>query len=181
MKFYYFSLFFVLCFFVSCNSQNNNMKSNYPKIGMSFSEFSEKYPEITQNSKDGNKQYQQKDTINNLPGKWTYEFQNNQLKWFIFESYSDEINKENFDKYLAATQKYIDNFKNKYAEPNEFEFENKNFKDPYKQVHWGYDVISAIWRTNKADIKIEFVFNGGKGMYNFIFSIEFHKSGYEFF
>lgn len=63
---------------------------------------------------------------------------------------------------------------------DEYVFENKTFIDPYIEHHWGYDVISAVWNTDEMSFKVEFVFIGGKGEYNFLFKMEFHKDGYIF-
>lgn len=170
--------------FFSCNSQNSNnqtMKQKLPTIGMEFSKFAADFPEIIKKETDGNKQYNIAESIHNLEGKWAYEFSENKLKWFMFNSYSDDINQENFDKYLSVTQQIIEEYKSRYGKPSEFIFDNKTFKDPYIKRHWGYDVISAIWETDEMDFKIEFTFMGGKGEYNFIFTMEFHEHGYEYF
>jgi hypothetical protein len=168
----------------SCSSQNSNnetMEQKLPTIGMDFSQFSSDYPNIVKDKTDGNKQYNIEDTIQSINGGWAYNFAENKLQWIMFNSYSDEISQENFDNYSSAAQQVIEDYKSKYGEPTEFEFENKTFKDPYTERHYGYDVISAIWRTDEMDFKIEFTFMGGKGEYNFLFKMEFHEHGYEYF
>ncbi|MBN2891562.1 MAG: hypothetical protein JXL97_06835 [Bacteroidales bacterium] len=174
----------ILFLMLSCSSQNSkneSMELKLPKIGMEFSQFSTEFPEVVNNETNGNRQYGYETQIQGLDGGWAYDFKDNKLIWFMYNSYNDQINQANFDKYLEVTQSIIAEFKQKYGEPTELEFENKTFIDPYIEHHWGYDVIKAVWRTPEMDFEISFDFMGGKGEYNFIFKMEFHESGYEYF
>jgi len=157
------------------------MEQKLPIVGIDFVEFSTNFPEIVKQETNNNKQYGYKTQIEKMDGGWSYNFKEGKLKWFMYNSYSDDITQENFDKYLLATQKIIEKYKLKYGEPKKITSENKKFKDPYIERHWGYDVIIAIWETDEMDFKIEFTFMGGKGEYNFLFKMEFQKHGYEYF
>ncbi len=178
-------LFFVaiLFYIISCNTQNSNnrMSYNLPTIGMDFSEFAIDFPQVVKGETNGNKQYNIDDTVNNLAGTWAYTFVDNKLEWFMFNSYSDEISEQNFNAYMSETQNIIENLKIQFGEPKEFIFENKNFKDPFKEMHWGYDVITALWTTKEMDFEVKFKFMGSRGEYKFLFSMEFQKHGYEYF
>lgn len=179
-----FFLSLILFLIFSCSSQNSKNKTmefKLPKTGMEFSQFSNEFPEVVNNETNGNKQYVYNAQIQGLDGSWAYNFSNNKLEWFIFDSYNDQINQNNFDKYLEVTQSIISQFKQKYGDPTEFEFENKTYIDPYVEHHRGYNVIYAIWRTSEMDFKIYFDFTGGKATYNFIFKMEFQESGYKYF
>ena len=177
-----FLAFLIISF--SCESQNLNNKTmieKLPKIAMDFSVFAKDFPEIINAETNGNKQYNIDAKVDKLDGRWAYNFVDNKLNWFMFNSYSDDLNQANFNKYLSVTQLVIDDFKQIYGEPDEFVFENKTYKDPYIERHWGYDVMSAVWHTDEMSFKIEFIFMGGKGEYNFLFKMNFQKSGYEYF
>lgn len=182
MKSILISVLSIFLFFSCKNSQNNeSMEYKLPKIGMEFSEFAKELPEVVNNETDANKQYGFDTQVQGLDGGWSYNFKDGKLEWFMFSSYEEHFNQENFDKYLVAAQNSIEIFKQKYGEPTEFEFENKTYKDPYVERHWGYDVISAVWKTDEMDFKVEFTFMGSRGEYNFLFKMEFHESGYEYF
>ena len=44
----------------------------------------------------------------------------------------------------------------------------------YVERHWGYDVIEAKWHDVRGmNISVKFDFFGGKGEYNFIFTVDF--------
>lgn len=137
---------------------------------MTLSEFVEDFPGIINNETNGNKQYTKQQNLSGISGQWTYSFSNGHLDWFLYDSYCDEISRENFEKYLELTKRIIDDFKTIYGEPDAFEFDNKNYKDPYTQRHWGYDVMTAVWRTENTDFRVLFTFKGGKGEYHFLFN-----------
>jgi len=157
------------------------MDFTLPKIRTDLTSFSTEFPDVINNQTDGNRQYSINKEVSGLSGSWVYDFKDNKLNRYNFDSYSDEINQANFDKYLTVKQDIIENFKRQFGEPTELEFENEIFKDPYVERHWGYDVISAIWRTPEMDFRVQFHFIGSHRDYNFIFSMNFHHAGYEYF
>ncbi len=150
-------------------------------INMPVATFQTIFPEAEIADKNQDVQWSRKETIHGLPGEWTYSFKKSALEWFQYSVYIDDINEKNFNQCLAATKKLIAEFTNKYGNPVKIEKEDTTYKDPMKQRHWGYDVISAIWKTEKMKFRIEFVFHGAKGMYNFIVKMEFHDKNYSYF
>lgn len=150
-------------------------------INMPVAAFQTVFPKAKIDANNQYLQWQRNETIHDLDGEWTYSFKNSELEWFTYSVYIDDINEKNFNRCLTATKKLIAGFTNKYGNPVKIKEEDTTYKDPMKQRHWGYDVISAVWKTEKMKFRIEFVFHGGKGMYNFIVKMEFHDKNYNFF
>lgn len=113
---------------------------------------------------------------------WGLRFENNKLNWIFFHKYTDEINEINFKKSLQATRKIIKEFTASFGKPDSSNIGDTLFKDPYKNKHWGYDVIEAYWKNHKGmKCKIEFTFMGGKGEYHFLVSINIFDKSYPYF
>ena len=73
-------------------------------------------------------------------------------------------------------KKYTDD----YGKPFEYKAVDTTYRDPYKDHHWGYDVIYAKWKTDKIKFKIEFTFMGGKGEYHFLVKMGFFDKDYKY-
>lgn len=54
------------------------------------------------------------------------------------------------------------------------------FRDPYEDHHWGYPVLSAVWKTPDLKLRAGFKFMGSKGDYYFLVTLEAHGPEYEF-
>jgi hypothetical protein len=94
-----FLYFVVVLFSNACASSKENMQKipeKYPTIGMSIQDFSKEYPNIVkENNIQATKQYTSSAEIMELEGDWVYDFKNGKLNYYLFHSYSDEINKKN--------------------------------------------------------------------------------------
>ncbi len=172
-----FLYFVVVLFSNACASSKENMQKipeKYPTIGMSIQDFSKEYPNIVkENNIQATKQYTSSAEIMELEGDWVYDFKNGKLNYYLFHSYSDEINKKKFQDYLSATQNQIKELSQTFQEPKEVTEGQILFIDPSVERHWGYDVISAIWEYENMKISLEFRFIGGKGEYLFLFKMHF--------
>ena len=177
------SIFLIIANSCSFSTNKNQFMENQNDIyvGMTIDEFYKIYPEIVGEEKEPNKQYAVEEQLFGLDGAWAYDFSEGILEWYIWDCYTEDINQENFNQSLETTQKLIEQYKTIYGEPDKYEEVELNFKDPYEERHWGYDVVYAIWTTDKMKIRIIFNFMGGKGMYNFLVKMEFHSPDYEYY
>lgn len=164
---------------------------NYPgqsqsllKAGMSLKEARSLAPDLFEGGINQSGKYQIKDTINGLSGEWGYTFEHDTLTWVHFSFYindEEQLNEENFNKCLKTTEQLIEEYISKYGNPDEMIEGDKFFKDPYKERHWGYNVIEARWITDFEKVKVEFSFFGGKGQYFFQIIINHFRLGYPYF
>lgn len=176
-------LFYLLFIFLSCNqnySQNTKIMKKSVYIGMSQSEFLEIYSNLDKTNTTPDKQWTIKETIYSLNGEWTYSFKNNKLDWYVWDYYDEDITEEKFNKCLNTTKKIFDKNSQLLGKPTKSEDFEMNYKDPYKQRHWGYEVCAALWKTEKEQLKVSFEFLGGKGMYQYLIKIECQKADYEY-
>jgi hypothetical protein len=151
-------------------------------IGMSRNEFARLYPDLTSATYENTETYIIADTLYGLADEWGYRFTNDTLGWIYFSKYIDDITKENFDLCLISTEKIIAEYTALYGQPDTLIVGDKNFIDPYDQWHWGYDVVEARWNeVNDTKISVEFDFFGGKGMFNFIVSVNYFDCNYPYF
>ena len=143
--------------------------------GMTITQFKKACPTL---KPVDNSQIIYKETIRGLDGKWSFDFKDGKLSWFLYNFYVQEdkdVNEKNFNKCLKATEQIIADLTKLYGKPSEVEEGTKTFRDPYKDHHWGYDVTEALWKTKKGDIKAKFKFFGGKGEYFFVVSVEYMR------
>jgi len=147
-------------------------------IGMSLEDFQKYFPQA---GLKPDIQWQRKETIHGLDGKWSYTFENGRLAWFLFDVYIDEIDRTHFQKCLRATEKIIRDYQKNYGKAEIIDEGDKTFHDPLVKRHWGYEVVKAVWRLQKEDFMVKFHFMGGKGEYYFVVKIEFQPPGYEYF
>lgn len=137
--------------------------------GNSFAQFKKDFPDARL---DPHGQWQLPQMTNGLQGKWTFQFSQNLLTWVLYDIYVvDDISEKNFKLCLQTTNLIIDKISADYGKPHRLVRGDQNFKDPYKEKHWGYDVLEAEWQVLKTGIKTEFHFFGGKGEYMFIVSL----------
>lgn len=170
-------LFFIVIHY-ACHSQS------LLKAGMSLNEAKSLVPELFAGGINQSGKYQIQDTINGLAGEWGYTFENDTLNWIHFSFYindGDQLNEENFNKCLKTTEQLIEKYITEYGNPDEMIEGDKYFKDPYKEIHWGYDVTEARWITDFEKVKVEFSFFGGKGQYFFQIIINHFRAGYPYF
>jgi hypothetical protein len=151
-------------------------------IGMSMQEVKNLYPQVESSAYENTITLSYTDTLYGLSGQWGYRFENNKLNWIHFDRYIDEIKKSNFDKCLSATNRLIKEYTKSFGKPDTTIVGNRNFIDPYKKHHYGYNVIEARWNNyNDMKIKVEFTFFGGKGEYHFIVIINYFPKDYPYF
>jgi len=172
-------LLFISISVYSQNTKTENMVNNNITIGMFINEFKQIYPIIESTKYQNTESFTRKETIYGIEGKWYYEFKNSKLTWFKFDKYINEINQENFNKCLKVIQEITAGFIKKHGKPISTSG-NSKFRDPYKDHHWGYEVLKTVWKTDNMKIKVEFYFMGARGEYNFIVKIDFHNESYEY-
>ncbi len=161
---------------------NSSEKIGRFYIGMDIDSFAKAYPSLFKNSIGLTGQWGRSEDIYGLKGNWSYRFENGKLTWIHFAKYIDEVNEENFNKCLSATNKIIIDYIKQYGKPDEVISGKTKFIDPSKERHWGYGVKEVRWKNvNGMKIKIEFTFMGGKGDYNFIVAINHFDKDYPFY
>ena len=153
-------------------------------VGMRAKEFASSYPELIPDGALPNGQWMGEETLYGLKGAWHYTFKQGKLDWFSFSFYfnePEELTENNFKICLTATQKLIKEYTEKYGKPTNLTEGDLHFRDPFKEHHWGYDVLKATWLTPEMKFKIEFIFFGGKGDYFFGFTMKFFNKDYPYF
>lgn len=151
-------------------------------IGISKTKFIQLYPELTSVIYEKTETYSIPDTLFGLDDKWGYRFEKDTLTWIYFHKYIDDITKENFELCLNSTDRIIAEFTELFGQPDTLIVGNRNYVDPYENWHWGYDVTEARWNNvNEMKIKVGFDFFGGKGMFNFIVSVNYFDKNYPYF
>lgn len=152
-------------------------------MGMSQSDVEKLYPGIKISGFYENTiTLERPDTIYGIPENWGYRFEDGKLNWIFFHKYSDDINESNFMKLLSVTENIIADYTSYYGKPDAIINGDKTFRDPYKKVHWGYDVIEARWSNyNGMKIKVEFTFMGGKGEYSLLIKIHYFDKSYPYY
>ena len=156
------------------DSKNETENITNVYIGMTIEDFKKLYPTVIPENSGNDGQWQKSENLYGLNGQWSYTFKDGKLDWFLYSNYIDEITEENFLLSLKATEKLIAEYKKIFGDPIEENKYTTEFKDPFEEHHWGYDVLEAFWTTDKMTIEIEFTFFGGKGEYNFIVNIWSH-------
>ena len=169
-------LFSLIIFSTALFSQEKNRIN----IGMDMYLFKMVYPKVISANAPTDGQWGRVDTLYGLPGSWAYNFKDGKLDWCLWDLYIDSLSQINFDKCLAAAKALIKKYTANYGKPLEYKEVDTTYKDPYKQHHWGYDVIYAKWKTDKIKFKIEFTFLGGKGEYHFLVKMGFFDKDYPY-
>lgn len=118
-----------------------------------------------------NGQWSHKQTLFGLEGDRSYQFQGSTLKWMLWNHYAGKHDKATFEKCLKATQAIIADYTQQYGTPVIVEGEKK-YRDPYKKLHYGYDVIRAAWDMKTYTIEVQYTFMGGKGQYDLLVRVE---------
>ena len=157
-----------------------SQEKNRVNIGMDMYLFKMVYPKVIPLNAPNTGQWARTDSLYGLPGKWSYTFTDGKLEWCLWDIYIDSLNQTNFNKCLAATKALIKKYTKDYGKPLEYKIVDTTYRDPYKDHHWGYDVIYAKWKTDKIKFKIEFTFMGGKGEYHFLVKMGFFDKDYKY-
>jgi len=167
----------LLLYSIVANSQEKALMGSSPKEILAL------YPEIRFSGIiDSALILERPDTLYGIDGAWGYSFTDGKLEWIFFSKYIDEINKENFDKCLFAANELIKEYTKLYGKPDSVLKGNSKFRDPYKDHHWGYDVIEARWSNYKGmKAKVEFTFMGGKGEYSLLLKVNYFKKDYPYY
>ena len=118
-------------------------------IGMTLEEVKKIYPNAKSDTYEKTITLSVPVSFFGLENSWGFRFENNKLNWIFFHNYNDEINEINFKKSLSAAKKIIDEFTVSFGKPDSMVVGDTLFKDPYKKVHWGYDVIEVYWKNHK--------------------------------
>lgn len=177
-SFYYlFSIKYLPC---ECSGKSADEKFY---IGQSVTEFAKVYPELFPIGINHRGQWEEPDDFFGLKDNWVYFFDEGKLTSYNFAYYSDreEVNQEKFDSLLQSTDNIVEAFKLQFGKPTSYTSENRKFKDPYTEHHWGYDVVEAKWKLKKHWISVEYQFFGGKGDYFFLVKVDVYAPGYEYF
>ena len=168
----------LLLFSVSSSSFAQSKAS----IGMTTDEVKKIYPGMESNTYQQTITLSRTEDLYGIDGTWGYRFEGDKLNWIHFDKYIDKINDKNFEKCLTATKQIISDYTRLYGNPDTTITGNTKFIDPYKEKHWGYDVLEARWKHhNGMKIKVEFTFMGGKGQYNFLVKINYFDKSYPYY
>ncbi len=152
------------------------------KIGMSLEDARKLFPNAIESKYEKTITLVNADTIHGLADAWEYNFTDGKLKSMSFSKYIDVISEANFKKCLKATKEIIADYTLLYDAPDEETEGKQKFVDPYKEHHYGYDVLEARWKNASGQkIKIEFTFFGGKGEYHFIVVINHFEKDYQYY
>ena len=154
------------------NNQQIIISKSDIKPGLALDNFKNIYPDAKPDNATG--QWITNIEEEGISGNWIYTFTNEELSWFIFNGYIDEISEEVFYSCKNATEKLITKYTTQYGKPNKIEKGIQIFKDPLKENHWGYPVLGADWIKENYSIHISFSFIGGnKEPYRFLVTIEY--------
>jgi hypothetical protein len=138
-------------------------------IGMQTPAFLSIFPEAGL-SKDF--QWKRNTVLHDLEGEWTYTFGQNNLSWYVFNSYQTP-SEENFNRALSATRQIISHYSEQYGTPLTIQEGILEYRDPAVDYHWGYNVLNASWSHNGETIRVGFSFLGGEQeKYQFLVTIE---------
>ena len=151
-------------------------------IGMTMDEVNKIYPDMEKSTYENTTTLSRPENLYGLDGTWGYRFENDKLTWIYFNKYIDDINNQNFKKCLSATKQLLKAYTKKYGKPETTTIGNPKFVDPYKKIHWGYNVIQARWADYEGmKIKLEFNFMGGKGDYHFLVKTNYFDKSYPYY
>jgi hypothetical protein len=140
------------------------------------------YPNMEATAYQNTTTLSRNENLYGLNGKWGYRFENEKLTWIFFNQYIDSIDEKNFKKCLNATKKIIKDYTHLFGKPDTTIAGNQKYNDPYKKIHWGYDVMEARWKNyNGMKIKVEFTFMGSKGVYKFLVKINYFDKDYPYY
>lgn len=107
-----------------------------------------------------------------LPGKWTFNFSEDKLTWFVFNASSNEITNDNFQQYLRMTQGLIDKYAQALGTPGRVTRGIQDFRDPANQKHQGYQVLHASWDNSGGRVVVNYSFIGEGNNYSFLVSLQ---------
>ena len=149
---------------------------------MSLEEVRKLFPNAIESKYEKTITLVQADTIHGLADAWEYNFIDGKLKSMSFSKYIDVISEANFKKCLKATKEIISDYTLLYDAPDEETEGKQKFVDPYKEHHYGYDVLEVRWKNASGQkVKVEFTFFGGKGEYHFIVVINHFEKDYPYY
>lgn len=152
------------------------------KTGTRLSEFRKQYPPDKESKYNNTVTLEFPGTVYMLESVWGYRFTDSLLDWVFFHKYIPELNSSNFSNCLLTAGSLINDYAKFYGRPDTIITGDTTFRDPYEKRHWGYDVLEARWNNaGGMKIKVEFTFMGGKGEYNFLFSVNFFDKDYPYF
>lgn len=107
-----------------------------------------------------------------IPGKWTLNFKDGKLSWFVFNSEIRKIGSDEFKKSLDMTRKLIGKYSDALGTPGRLVRGIEDFRDPSVQKHQGYQVLNAVWNTPEGRIIVNFSFIGEDNNYSFLVSLQ---------
>lgn len=129
------------------------------EVGMSLEDFRAIFSEF---SVPSDEQWTRPGEIQGLRGEWTYSFRDHHLSWFIFNSYSSEVNAGNFKAYMDATQKTVASYSRRYGKPDQVVRGVLQFKDP-REGYPGYPVLRASWKMRNENLQVDYLVLGNTG------------------
>ena len=107
-----------------------------------------------------------------FPGKWTFNFNEDKLTWFVFNASSNEISNDKFQQYLVMTQGLIDKYAQALGTPGRVTRGIQEFRDPASQKHQGYQVLHASWDHSGGRVVVNYSFIGEGNNYSFLVSLQ---------
>jgi hypothetical protein len=143
----------------------------YP--GLNIMDVAKEKPVLFPKGVGLNGQWGVEETKMGLKGKHTYAFQFDKLKWDLWDYYAGKYDQTTFNNLLRATRGIIADYTKLYGAPKIVEGTTK-YRDPIKDHHYGYDVITATWDKENYIIEIVYTFMGGKGQYDLLVKVEQH-------
>ncbi len=158
------------------------------RVGMTLKAFKKHYPKANPRDEQTKpvriiSQWSKSSKVFGLKGKWYFRFEKSKLDWYSFSFYITDykkLTKSNFQRCLKGTEKIIAYLSKLYGKPHKRVDGIKHFKDPFKQRHFGYDVVKAKWKTKRETIKVNFHFFGSKGRYFFVVNAKFFNKDYKY-
>ena len=126
-------------------------------IGMTIDQVKKIYPDSEVLRYANTVSLKKPESLQGLNGTWDFRFVDGVLDWISWSVYVDEITESNFEEILRAVNKLTKDYARKYGEPDQVSIGDTTFKDPYKKLHYGYDVIETRWnnwRGMRIDIQL---------------------------
>lgn len=155
--------------FSSCTDEAEGPADGHVSVGMSLASFKTLHPG-TDLRVSG--EYRHRETVEGLPGEWTYAFRDKKLAWYVFNAYEDEISREKFDQCRAAADFLIERYRKLYGPPDRTTQGLTEFADPAAAAHTGYEVLSAEWQRPEESTSVRFSFIGDGLKYSFLVTVE---------
>lgn len=156
---------------VSPRTLLNNSQSQDIKIGMKRELVKAQF-DASQVLEINNSIIEVEDPDSQYPGKWIFNFNDEVLTWFVFNSSSTDISRSNFDTYLKMAEGLITKYSQALGRSGRITRGILEFRDPALTRHQGYQVLNAIWEDGNSRVLINYSFIGEGNNYSFLVSLQ---------